>query len=419
MGEASPWEDVEVVAAPALSMLLGSVFALVMRVPEKIQACSQNFSAGLLISAVAAELYPLMSPKELSRGESITAVACGFAVGLAFMFGLDHLTEGDEDDEEQKEDGEKRRDSELPMDAKMSRLDSMLSAPMLNDEESCRALGSYEPFASALVEDAGSLTKSVEEGKRDTIDRTVHDTLFHVHQAERQLSLTGPLAVDDLERMKFHCGELQTDAEELGNKGELHKELRALKKFKATLKHIHKHAERRAGKFKRWQPAPMIQKQQTLDLSGNRDNIPWPLVAGVVADGAVDGLLIGLAFAASPGAGWAMSIATCIEMGFLGLSFSATISTSTRSVMKMVFVALLPPLLLMTTGVIGTHVGDALHANKGVFVGFIGFAVVCLLFLVTQELLVEAHEVGGDSAVINVMFFVGLLGGIMLEGLVG
>jgi len=73
----------------------------------------------------------------------------------------------------------------------------------------------------------------------------------------------------------------------------------------------------------------------------------------------------------------------------------------------------------MAAGVVGNHMGDALHENLAVFVGFIGFATVCLLFLVTQELLTEAHEVGGDNVAINIMLFVGLFGGILLEKFLG
>merc|ERR1712137_158164 len=145
------------------------------------------------------------------------------------------------------------------------------------------------------------------------------------------------------------------------------------------------------------------------------DEISWPLVGGVTTDAAVDGLLIGLAFSASPSAGWSMSIATCIEMGFLGLTFSATLQTETHSRVKIVGVSLVPPVVLLLSGVAGNALGTILESNPDVFIGFIAFSIVALLFLVTQELLAEAQEVASENLIVNVMFFVGLLGGILLE----
>lgn len=399
MMAASSWAPLEVVLAPGLVMLFGSAFAIFLRVPEKIQACTQNFSAGLLISAVAGELYPLMSPDTLSSTACIVAIACGFFVGLLFMFGLEHLTEEDEGCE-----------GKSP--ASPGALLADLSEPMLDGEES-QALANFCKTARQLKNDVRTLMGSIEGGQRDAIDTVVHDVLSHVDQAERQLTLTGPLSTRELERMKFHCEELEAQGKDLSCKSTVAQQRRALRVFKGTLNHIHEHAERK--RFQRWKPAPLRSESET-EFS---EKVPWALVASVAADGGVDGLLIGLAFAASPGAGWAMSIATCIEMGFLGLSFSATISNATRSIMKIVPIVALPSMLLMVGGVLGNNVGDALHGNPALFVGFIGFAVVCLLFLVTQELLMEAHEVGGDNVVINVMLFVGLFGGIVLEKFVG
>merc|ERR1719310_1426726 len=109
-----------------------------------------------------------------------------------------------------------------------------------------------------------------------------------------------------------------------------------------------------------------------------------------------------------------MALATSIEMGFLGLSFVATLRTRTSSVLKLVGIAVLPPLTILLMGALGFLLGHTLEQNPAVFIGFIAFSIVALLFLVTQELLAEAKEVAGDSIVINSLFFVGLLAGILL-----
>ncbi|HMT14344.1 MAG TPA: hypothetical protein PKE19_06295, partial [Aestuariivirga sp.] len=46
--------------------------------------------------------------------------------------------------------------------------------------------------------------------------------------------------------------------------------------------------------------------------------------------------------------------------------------------------------------------------------GFLSFGLMALLYLVTEELLVEAHE-KPDSPLISALFFVGFLGLLLLE----
>ena len=86
--------------------------------------------------------------------------------------------------------------------------------------------------------------------------------------------------------------------------------------------------------------------------------------------------------------------------------------------MKHLAVVSVPPIVLLIAGVLGHFVGGLLEDSPLVFVGFIAFAVVALLFLVTQELLAEARETA-DSKLINSVFFVGLFGGILLSKFLG
>lgn len=51
-----------------------------------------------------------------------------------------------------------------------------------------------------------------------------------------------------------------------------------------------------------------------------------------------------------------------------------------------------------------------------VITGFLSFGLMALLYLVTEELLVEAHE-KPDTPLISSMFFVGFLGLLVLEEL--
>ena len=53
-----------------------------------------------------------------------------------------------------------------------------------------------------------------------------------------------------------------------------------------------------------------------------------------------------------------------------------------------------------------------------VIAGFLSFGLMALLYLVTEELLVEAHE-KPDTPRISAMFFIGFLGLLLIEELLG
>jgi len=284
---------------------------------------------------------------------------------------------------------------------------------MLHDEEDDpQALTAFKEALKALQGQLHRLESSIPGGSREEMDEIVHTLMYQCDRAKRQLNQPEPLDEHNLARIRFHTAELRTNLESLSAQPNLAGARKAIEAFDNTLQHLHQHAHR--GAFRRWKPAPMPNKEKVLS-----EQLPTTLAFGVTVDAAVDGLLVGLAFTASKSAGWCMSIATCIEMCFLGLSFSASVQNSTRSVFKHVAIVVIPPVVLALTGVLGHGLGTFLEESPGLFIGFIAFAIVALLFLVTQELLTEAHEVGGDDITVNVMLFIGLLAGILLEKLLG
>ena len=83
---------------PSISMLLTSFLLFKLEVSSEVEASFQNFSAGLILSAVAGELFPLLS--EGSQVESVVGEILGFGVGLAVVYGVEllmsKLGEGDD-----------------------------------------------------------------------------------------------------------------------------------------------------------------------------------------------------------------------------------------------------------------------------------------------------------------------------------
>lgn len=72
-------------------MTLATILLTKVEATPQVEASLQNFAAGLIIAAVAGELFPIM----LESGDtpSFIGITCGFVVGLAAIYGLEHLAE--------------------------------------------------------------------------------------------------------------------------------------------------------------------------------------------------------------------------------------------------------------------------------------------------------------------------------------
>lgn len=142
---------------------------------------------------------------------------------------------------------------------------------------------------------------------------------------------------------------------------------------------------------------------------------PNSLIAAVGIDVLIDGILIGVSFAAGERAGVLLTVALTLELLFLALSTAASLAKSgfgrTRVFGTVVAIAGIL--------VIGALIGGGLLAG---LTGFglevvLSFGVAALLYLVTEELLTEAHEVP-ETPWLTAMFFAGFLALFLLEMLV-
>jgi zinc transporter, ZIP family len=135
-----------------------------------------------------------------------------------------------------------------------------------------------------------------------------------------------------------------------------------------------------------------------------RSTGPFGLVTTVAVDILVDGLVLGIGFAAGPKQGLLLTIALTIEILFLGLSVSAVLSGRTSPLRVIISTGLIA-LLLPLGAIAGTSVASL---PDRYLAPFFAFGLIAFLYLVTEELLVEAHE-KPDSPAITALFFVGFL----------
>lgn len=136
------------------------------------------------------------------------------------------------------------------------------------------------------------------------------------------------------------------------------------------------------------------------------------LIATVGVDVLIDGLIIGIGFAAGAKEGILLTIALTIELLFLSLSVSATLSQDNVSRGRVIATTLGIALLLPLGAAVGVVLLGGL--SGATLAAFFAFGLVALLYLVTEELLVEAHEIP-DTPLTTAIFFVGFLLLIVIE----
>jgi ZIP family zinc transporter len=124
----------------------------------------------------------------------------------------------------------------------------------------------------------------------------------------------------------------------------------------------------------------------------------WGLLMGVGVDLAIDGLLLGIGFAAAPEIGTMLTVALAGELFAVGVAAAVV---AHRSGTLWALAALFWICALGGASALGGLSAARLSA-------ILAFGVAALLFLVTEELLVEAHETE-ETPLLTAVFFAGFL----------
>ena len=143
-----------------------------------------------------------------------------------------------------------------------------------------------------------------------------------------------------------------------------------------------------------------------------RGNTGFLLATGL--DVAVDGVLIGFAFALATDVGWLLVLAFVFELLALGLAVGtrAAGATTTKPLMR----GLRNAFVLALPVIPAAAIGNLLLGSAGIAFrqGLMGFATAVMLFLAIEELLKEAHE-GEERPLATSAFFAGFLLLVLLE----
>lgn len=130
------------------------------------------------------------------------------------------------------------------------------------------------------------------------------------------------------------------------------------------------------------------------------------LLVATGLDVLIDGLVLGAGFAAGPRQGILLAVALTLELLFLGLSTAAALASAGAARWQVVASTSLLTLPLLLGAVAGAAVLGGVSAT--VLAGVLAFGAVALMYLVTEQLLVEAHEVE-ETPWATALFFVGFL----------
>jgi len=151
--------------------------------------------------------------------------------------------------------------------------------------------------------------------------------------------------------------------------------------------------------------------------------IPWGTVVPMFIDFIMDGILIGLSFAAgassedgdSSSAGLIMVISLSVEKITLGSSTTFAMKKKGVSTFKALTVVTILAVSMYLGAAFGVIVVAALKGSS-IFYSAISFGIAALLWLVIEELLEEAHETK-DTTITPVAFFLGFLIPMVLDKL--
>lgn len=130
------------------------------------------------------------------------------------------------------------------------------------------------------------------------------------------------------------------------------------------------------------------------------------LLVAVGVDVLLDGLLIGISFAAGAKAGRLLTFALTIELLSLGLAVASALNQSGKSRVRIIVTVTLLSLLIVVGALAGATVLRGVSASVLEIV--LSFGLAALLYLVTEELLVEAHD-EPETPLATATFFGGFL----------
>jgi len=152
-------------------------------------------------------------------------------------------------------------------------------------------------------------------------------------------------------------------------------------------------------------------------INSNNKTLRLSFLAAIVVDAFMDGFLVGIAGAAGKEATIILAGSLSVEMSFVGITLANACHGMPYS--QSIFAALAGPISLVGGTVIGSLVTLIINGHPSLFAGIMGFGVSALLFMVAEELLLEAHENGRHVWWVDIQLYTGFYFGFMSTKFLG
>lgn len=134
--------------------------------------------------------------------------------------------------------------------------------------------------------------------------------------------------------------------------------------------------------------------------------VPLAFIVAIGVDILIDGLLLGIGFSTGSKAGILLAFALALEMLSMGVTVATELKTERIPTKTSIFHILLLSGLFLVSALLGATLLKHLPSSYMELV--LSFGLSSLLYLVTEELLVEAHE-EEDKPLYTATFFIGFL----------
>jgi len=165
------------------------------------------------------------------------------------------------------------------------------------------------------------------------------------------------------------------------------------------------------------------ERDTSVSMSSMVAALPTALLAAIAIDSALDGLLIGVSTAVDPDTtGPLLAASLTVESSFLGLTIAAALRGVSTTVPNLILLlaAALAPAAVLTGSIIGGGLAPTLAESPVLLAGVLGFGTSATLFMVAEELLLEAHEDGSDHVWwVDLQLYTGFFASVMIAKLVG
>lgn len=130
--------------------------------------------------------------------------------------------------------------------------------------------------------------------------------------------------------------------------------------------------------------------KQTREEAGETSKVPAGLLVAIGIDIFIDGLLLGIGFAAGSKEGMLLAIALSVELLSLGMATATELGDNKVGKKRSLSIIASLAILFFVSAVLGATLLHNLSDSSMEIV--LSFGLSALLFLVTEELLTEAHE---------------------------